>query len=94
MGRLERVNEPEARTPEEAFGIALRAIRRRLGRSQQWLADKSGYHRTYIGLLEQGHKSPSLRTTFDIAATLQVKPSEIMKEIERLLGHSTRIRKR
>ncbi|MBI3896078.1 MAG: helix-turn-helix transcriptional regulator [Acidobacteria bacterium] len=94
MGRLERGYAPDARTPEQAFGIALRAIRRKLGRSQQWLADKSGYHRTYIGLLEQGHKSPSLRTTFNIATTLQVKPSEIIEEVERLLGHSTKIKAR
>jgi transcriptional regulator with XRE-family HTH domain len=60
------------------------------GLSQQSLADKSGYHRTYIGLLEGGQKSPSLRTIFNIATTLQVKPSELVKEVERLVERKER----
>ena len=54
------------------FGIVLRRIRRDRNTSQQALADKSGYHRTYIGLLEGGQKGPSLRTIFDNTTALQV----------------------
>jgi len=83
MGTSEGTHRTErSLTPEQAFGITLRRIRLRRGQSQQWLADKSGYHRTYVGLLERGEKSPSLRTIFDIAATLQVKPSRIVKAVE------------
>jgi transcriptional regulator with XRE-family HTH domain len=60
--------------------------------SQQQLADKSGYHRTYVGLLEGGQKSPSLRTIFNIAITLDVMPSQILREVERLVQHSVRPR--
>ncbi len=73
-------------TPERAFGLVLRRIRLKRGLSQQGLADKSGYHRTYIGLLERGQKSPSLRTIFNIASTLQVKPSQIVEGVERRVG--------
>ena len=91
MGRLESVHAAKGnRTPEQAFGLALRKTRLRRGLSQQALADKSGYHRTYIGLLEGGQKSPSLRTIFNIATTMQVKPSEIVKEVERLTARSDR----
>jgi len=87
MSRRERPHEAEGnRSPEQAFGFALRRIRLKRGLSQQRLADKSGYHRTYIGLLERGQKSPSLRTIFNIAATLQVKPSEILERVQRLVG--------
>jgi len=58
--------------------------------SQQTLADKSAYHRTYIGLLEHGQKSPSLRTIFNIAATFQVKPSEMVKRVEQLVERTER----
>ncbi len=93
MGRLDKAHETERnRTPEQAFGFTLRTIRRKQGRSQQWLADKSGYHRTYIGLLEHGHKSPSLRTIFNVAATLEMLPSEILEQAERLLGRIQRRR--
>ncbi len=70
--------------------MTLRKIRLKRGLSQQALADKSGYHRTYIGFLEGGHKSPSLRTLFNIAATLQVQPSMIVASVERLLNRMER----
>ena len=89
MGRLERTHEADGnRTPEVAFGLTLRKIRRKRGLSQQGLADKSGYHRTYIGLLEKGQKSPSLRTIVNIATTLQVKPSALLQGVERLIGQT------
>jgi len=91
MRRPERADEAKGNlTPEQAFGVIVRRIRLKLGISQQALADKSGYHRTYIGLLEHGHKSPSLRTIFNIATTLQVKPSEIVRGVERLVERTER----
>jgi transcriptional regulator with XRE-family HTH domain len=68
--------------------LTLRRFRLKRGLSQQALADKSGYHRTYIGLLERGQKSPSLRTIFNIAATLNVKPSEMVDGVQRLIGRA------
>ncbi|MBI2817829.1 MAG: helix-turn-helix transcriptional regulator [Acidobacteria bacterium] len=94
MGRLKRTDETERlSTPELAFGFVVRAIRRKQGKSQQWLADKSGYHRTYIGLLENGQKSPSLRTIFNISATLSVKPSKVLLQIERALDRARTVKK-
>ena len=81
-------------TPEQAFGFTLRRIRAKHGVSQQWLADKSGYHRTYIGLLERGEKSASLRTVFNLATSLRVKPSEILKAVERLIVRAERKRRK
>jgi transcriptional regulator with XRE-family HTH domain len=86
MGRQRKAHDAEGnQTPEQSFGLTLPSIRIKRGLSQQGLADKSGYHRTYIGLLEGGQKSPSLRTIFDIATTLHVKPSEIVEQVERLI---------
>jgi transcriptional regulator with XRE-family HTH domain len=53
--------------------------------SQEELAHVSGYHRNYIGLLERGEKSPSLRTLFNLGGALSIPPSEILKRVERSL---------
>ncbi len=72
-------------SPEIAFGRVLRELRRKRGVSQEELGARSGYHRTYIGQLERGEKSPSLRTLFNLAATLQVAPHLIIRGIERIV---------
>jgi transcriptional regulator with XRE-family HTH domain len=53
--------------------------------SQEELAHVSGYHRNYIGILERGEKSPSLRTLFNLAGALTVSPSDILRRVERSL---------
>jgi transcriptional regulator with XRE-family HTH domain len=69
-------------TPEEAFGKVLREIRQEHSLSQEELGFESGYHRTYISLLERGRKSPSLNTLFQLAAALGVSPSQIVRRTE------------
>jgi transcriptional regulator with XRE-family HTH domain len=71
-------------SPEAGFGRILRQVRTERSLSQEELGFKSGYHRTYIGLLERGEKSPSLRTLFNLAATLKVSPSALVRRIEQL----------
>jgi transcriptional regulator with XRE-family HTH domain len=70
-------------SPERAFGRVLRSVRESRDLSQEDLAARAGYHRTYIGQLERGEKSPSLRTIFDLSATLQISPSVLIRRIER-----------
>ena len=67
------------KTLEKAFGHALRQLRQERGLSQEALGFQSGYHRTYISLLERGLKSPSLRTLFHLAEVLGVEVAEIMR---------------
>ena len=67
---------------EELFGIVLQQLRKEKGLSQEELGFESGYHRTYISLLERGKKSPSLKTIFKLAEALNVKPSEIIDRIQ------------
>jgi len=74
------------RTAEELFGVALRECRKQRALSQEALAFESGYHPTYIGHLERGKKSPSLRTIFGLASVLHVLPSELIRQVEERLG--------
>jgi transcriptional regulator with XRE-family HTH domain len=70
-------------TIEEAFGLALQELRKAQKMSQEELGFESGYHRTYISQLERGHKSPSLKTIFQLAVALKELPSEIILCVER-----------
>ena len=67
---------------ELLFGQLLQEIRKKRGLSQEELGFESGYHRTYISLLERGLKNPSLKAIFRLAKALKIKPSEIIKRIE------------
>jgi transcriptional regulator with XRE-family HTH domain len=67
---------------EELFGNVLKQLRNEKGISQEELGFESGYHRTYISMLERGKKSPSLRTIFQLAKALNVEPSNIMERLQ------------
>ena len=70
-------------SPEKAFGRVLREVRESRNLSQEELAARAGYHRTYIGQLERGEKSPSLRTIFNLSSVLEVRPSVLIRRVER-----------
>jgi len=50
--------------------------------SQENLADLADIHRTYVSQIERGLKMPTLAILFKIAHALQIKPSDLIKEIE------------
>ena len=64
------------------LGKLIKRRRKELNLSQEELAASSGLHRTYIGLLEQGKRSPTINTLFMVARALHVKPSELFRDIE------------
>ncbi len=72
---------------EQVLGQILRQLRKERGLSQEKLALESGYHRTYISLLERGQKNPSLRTIFELAKALEVAPSEIVERVQTITIH-------
>jgi transcriptional regulator with XRE-family HTH domain len=63
-------------TPEKAFGKVLREIRNEHSLSQEELGFESGYHRTYISLLERGKKSLLRNTIFRSLMTARVHPQD------------------
>jgi transcriptional regulator with XRE-family HTH domain len=77
---------PVAITPELAFAKALQEIRKRRKVSQEELGFESGYHRTYISLLERGKMNPSLRTLLSLGAALDTPAAELVARVESLLG--------
>ena len=71
-----------AKKLENVFGEVMRDLRKKRGFSQEELGFETGYHRTYISLLERGLRSPTLTTIFQLATALEVKPSEIIRQVE------------
>ena len=65
------------------FGRVLRDFRDDAGISQERLANDSGLHKNYVGEVERGLKSPSLKTITALASTLGVLPSELLREAEK-----------
>ena len=58
--------------PIKLFGERVRQRRCQLGLSQEELAEKSGFHRTYIGTVERGERNPALRNVIRLAEALSV----------------------
>lgn len=61
------------RDVSKAFGIAVRSQRTKLGFSQETLAEKAGVHPTYVGLVERGKRSPTLRVAHALAKALKTE---------------------
>jgi transcriptional regulator with XRE-family HTH domain len=70
---------------EHAFGQVIRELREKRGLSQEALSFECGRHRTYVSLIERGKNSPSIQTLWLLAAALQVRPSEIVRRVEKQL---------
>lgn len=81
---------PGGRLREQTFGRVIQKARKERGFSQEQLGFESGYHRTYISFLERGLKSPSLSTIMDLADTLKIPASELIKRVERVLAREGR----
>ena len=54
------------------FGARIAELRRQRNISQEELAERCGVHRTYIGSIERGEKSPTLNTMEKFAKGLGV----------------------
>jgi len=64
------------------FGRNLFRHRRRVGYSQEEVAERTGLHRTEIGMLEAGSRLPRLDTVMKLAGALAVKPESLLAGIE------------
>ncbi len=67
---------------ERVFGRVLKEIRKERGLSQEELGFDSGYHRTYISLVERGLMSPSLRTIVNIAIAFKMPAWQMLQRVE------------
>ncbi len=60
------------------FGERVRELRLEKGWSQKMLADKTGFHRTYIGMIERGERNLSLRNIETFAIVFSITASKLL----------------
>lgn len=70
-----------------AFGEVVRAARLAKAWSQEDLAHRAGVHRTYIGDLENGRKSPTLDVVESLARALETTAQSMVSRAERTREH-------
>ena len=62
----------------EAFGNRIRQLRTERNLSQEQLAELTGFHRTYIGMIERGERNPSLSNVGVFADAFELSLSELL----------------
>jgi transcriptional regulator with XRE-family HTH domain len=71
-----------------ALATQLRILRQRRGLTQERLAFLAGIHPTYISILENGRKSPTVDVLDRIARALEVKISTLLADVEKFADPS------
>ncbi len=67
----------------EAVGQVIRQIRKQRKMSQDLLSGLAGIARSHLSMIESGTKQPNFETVWRIATALEMRPSELVAEIER-----------
>lgn len=60
------------------FGIKIRELRTAINLSQEELSFKTGFHRTYIGMIERGERNISLTNIAVFAKAFDLDISELL----------------
>lgn len=71
----------------DAFKDVLKAERVRVGLTQEALAFACDIDRTFVGLLENGKRQPSLSVLYAIARGLGVTPQFLLEQVDHRLRH-------
>ena len=67
--------------PLKALGDKVRALRTKLDLSQEALAERCDFDRTYISLIERGQRNPSFTNLIRLAEGLELPVSDLTKGI-------------
>ena len=71
-----------------AFGVILRRRRIELHLTQEQLSWMTLIDRKFISAIERGQREPCLLTIFKLASSLNLSPSQLLAEVERVLQQS------
>lgn len=67
--------------PLQELGSKVKRLRNELGLSQEALAEKCDFDRTYISLIERGQRNPSFTNLIRLADGLKVSVSDLTEGI-------------
>lgn len=71
----------------KVIGSVIRRKRTQKGMTQEILSGFAGIARTHLTMIENGTKQPNFETIWRIAIALDMKPSELVAEIERNIAN-------
>ncbi len=66
-------------------GMAIARCRKNKDVSQETLSGLAGIGRTHLSAIERGTRKPTLETLYRISVALDIKMSDVVKEIEKLI---------
>jgi transcriptional regulator with XRE-family HTH domain len=72
--------DQESKSVSRVLGAVIRSLREKRGVSQEQFAEMTGHHRTYIGVLERGERTPNVVTLKRVATALEMKTSELLQK--------------
>lgn len=72
------MNKEEREILLKQLGLSIKLERVRKGLSQEELAELSGLHRTYIGMVERAERNISVINLMLIAKALNVSPNSLL----------------
>lgn len=67
-----------------ALGLAVKARREELGRTQETVANDTGLHQRWISNVETGKRNPSYASLRRLAAGLELSASELLARAEQI----------
>ena len=70
----------------DAIGIVVRKLRKEKGLSQEVLSGLAKIARSHLAMIETGDKIPNFITIWNIAIALEMRPCELVKQIEETLN--------
>jgi transcriptional regulator with XRE-family HTH domain len=73
----------DADTAAARFGANLRWARKRVGLSQEALANEASVDRAAVSVFERGRRDPNLRTVLRLARALELAPGVLLRGCER-----------
>ncbi len=68
---------------KEAVGTVIKRMRKERGQSQEVCSGLAGIARSHLAMIENYDKNPNFETIWKISNALDVKPHELVKEIEK-----------
>ena len=70
----------------KAFGVVIGRLRTQKGLTQERMSGLAGIARSHLVELENGKKTVKLNTLWNIAYALDLKPSELIRLVEKETG--------
>ena len=65
------------------LGKAIRLHREVLGITQEELADRANFHRTYVGQVERGERNPSFISILALTQALNITPATLLETYQK-----------